>query len=164
LTLACRVATSRPCRSASAMRDAIGADRAAFNPLNPGETRQVGWNQGVRRCRRTTPSASSKSKTAAAPAPSRRGRRAHYRVLVRRVGQGASCRLPATSQHRCETVDRHQVARRQTGLTTPDIIMIVRLYHEGCSLARIGHRFGVRPTSVRCRLQQSGVALRARNG
>jgi DNA-directed RNA polymerase specialized sigma24 family protein len=90
-------------------------------------------------------------------------------ALVAAYSAGVSVKeLAAAYQLHRNTVakhlDRHSVVRRQTGLMTTDINAIVRLYRDGWSLARIGQRFDVRPTSVRYRLQHARVALRPRNG
>ena len=43
------------------------------------------------------------------------------------------------------------------GLSPGQIDAAVRLYEEGCSLARIGGRMGVDPTTVHARLRERGV-------
>lgn len=45
-----------------------------------------------------------------------------------------------------------------------DEAVLVKRYNAGESIATIGHDFGVSPTTVRKRLLDAGVALRARPG
>jgi hypothetical protein len=93
----------------------------------------------------------------------------HIEALVAAYKTGASIKALASTYriHRTTVVDhleRQRVFRRATPLADTDLEKLVELYAKGWSLARIGQRFGVRPTSVRYRLRQAGINLRPRNG
>jgi DNA-directed RNA polymerase specialized sigma24 family protein len=61
-------------------------------------------------------------------------------------------------------LEQRGVPRRSRRLTDEQIQEAVILYTDGWSLARIARHLDVYPESVRYRLRESGVALRARPG
>ncbi|WP_205857676.1 sigma factor-like helix-turn-helix DNA-binding protein [Phytoactinopolyspora endophytica] len=63
-----------------------------------------------------------------------------------------------------EHLHRRGVRMRQQGISAEQIVLAGRLYDEGWSLARIGKEFGSSAETVRKRLHESGVVIRARPG
>ncbi|WP_143446575.1 hypothetical protein [Kibdelosporangium aridum] len=59
-----------------------------------------------------------------------------------------------------QILHRHNVPMRRRGLTPEQIDDAVRLYESGWSLARIGERMAVDPTTVHNRLRERGVRTR----
>ncbi|MHB1874648.1 MAG: helix-turn-helix domain-containing protein [Streptosporangiaceae bacterium] len=59
---------------------------------------------------------------------------------------------------------RHGVQTRWQRLSRAQIDEAVELYGSGWSLARIAERVGVTPTTVRRRLRDRGVRMRAAHG
>lgn len=63
-----------------------------------------------------------------------------------------------------EILHRHEVPMRRRGLSIERIGEAARLYEAGWSLARIGERMGVDPTTVLNRLRERGVRMRDAQG
>jgi len=63
-----------------------------------------------------------------------------------------------------EILHRHDVPMRRRGLSPEQIDEAVQLYGEGWSLARIGERMDVDPTTVLIRLRERGVRMRDTHG
>jgi Mn-dependent DtxR family transcriptional regulator len=59
---------------------------------------------------------------------------------------------------------RHEMPMRRLGLSHEQIDEAVRLYGKGWSLARIGERMQVDPTTVLARLRERGVRMRDTQG
>lgn len=56
---------------------------------------------------------------------------------------------------------RHGLAVRNQGLNEDDLPSVVQLYADGWSLTRLGKRFGCDACTVRRRLLEAGVVMRA---
>ena len=80
----------------------------------------------------------------------------HTTELTARYGLGKGTVL--------KLLEKAGVTLRRQGLSPAEIEEAIRLYAEGWSLARIGHRFGGAHTVIRKALLEHGVQLRARNG
>lgn len=89
--------------------------------------------------------------------------------LVEAYRAGASvAELAAQFGVHRETAGKYLQARgidtRDVGFSLEQIQEAARLYGEGWSLARLGERFGVNDGTVRARLLEVGVVMRARRG
>jgi hypothetical protein len=109
------------------------------------------------------------------PAPGRPGRQRQKRLnpdevdrLVEDYAQGATIAQLAGSfsVHRTTVLGqlRHAGAERRTGVVDRNIEEAARLYGQGWSLARVGHRLGVDAETVRQAFHRANIAVRQRRG
>ena len=63
-----------------------------------------------------------------------------------------------------QILHRHGVPMRRRGLSPEQIDEAVQLYDGGWSLAWIGERLGVNPSTVLARLRERGVRMRDTHG
>ena len=111
----------------------------------------------------------STSSTSLGYQPVRHLRRSEVDQLVRAYGGGAKvAELAALFGIHRETVGKHLQARgidtRGAKISAEEIQEAAALYRQGWSLDRLAKKFGINDGTVRSRLLEVGVVMRARRG